>query len=444
MTISPDSTLKASKDLHFIGDTLVRISRALHEQTRKLKTAVEGTYASERGDPRLQLLSNALSVSRTADLELGRVNLAAKRVLLALQEQFSTGQQASVPTITPPAQPTASVIPEHEREALTTSITNLERKRSELETLYEIAQDLNSTLEFDDVLRLAMDKVISVVGAERGFIVLVNPETGSIEFKIARDKQARAIGKGAFEISQSTLDRVVKTRKPMLSDSTYDPTKSMMAYDIRSIMCAPLLVRGNCIGAVYVDSRLYASLFNEKTLDLLLAFCNQAAIAIDNARLFSKVNEDKQYMDNIFASMANGVITTNSAGIITTFNLAASYILGLDPAQVVGKPTRKSLRRCHRFAWPNSCKMLPCSTRMARLSPIRSIVLFQVVARSTWTCMSPPCAIKRREPPSAWRLSLMTVLISSAPRPRQRKFATSLGATCIPASSTGLLLIRRP
>ena len=227
MTISPDPTLKASKDLHFIGDTLVRISRALHEQTRKLETAVEGTYASERGDARLQLLSDALSVSRTADLELGRVTLAAKHVLLALQEQFGTGQQACVPTIPPPAQPTASVIPEHEREALTTSITNLERKRSELETLYEIAQDLNSTLKFDDVLRLAMDKVISVVGAERGFIVLVNPETGSIEFKIARDKQAHAIGKGVFEISQSTLERVMKTRKPMLSDSSDDPTKSI-------------------------------------------------------------------------------------------------------------------------------------------------------------------------------------------------------------------------
>ncbi len=117
MTISPDPTLKASKDLHFIGDTLVRISRALHEQTRKLETAVEGTYASERGDPRVQLLSDALSVSRTADLELGRVTLAAKRVLLALQEQFGTGQQACVPTTTllrspqPPSSPNTSVRP---------------------------------------------------------------------------------------------------------------------------------------------------------------------------------------------------------------------------------------------------------------------------------------------------------------------------------------------
>ena len=112
MTISPDSTLKASKDLHFIGDTLVRISRALHEQARTLESAVDGTYASERGDPRVQLLSDALSVSRTADLELGRVNLAAKHVLLALQEQFGSGQQAPFPTSTPPASsPNTSVRP---------------------------------------------------------------------------------------------------------------------------------------------------------------------------------------------------------------------------------------------------------------------------------------------------------------------------------------------
>ncbi|HKF35570.1 MAG TPA: adenylate/guanylate cyclase domain-containing protein, partial [Ktedonobacteraceae bacterium] len=167
-----------------------------------------------------------------------------------------------------------------------------------------------------------------------------------LEFTIARDKQARTIGEGAFEykISRSSVDNVVKTRKPMLSDNSHDPTKSMMAYDIRSIMCAPLIVRGNCIGAVYVDSRARANLFTEKDRDLLLGFCNQAAIAIDNARLFSKVNEDKQYMDNIFASVANGLITTDAAGIITTFNNAARHILGLDPAKVVGKHFREAFQ----------------------------------------------------------------------------------------------------
>src|SRR5258708_34593730 len=116
-------------------------------------------------------------------------------------------------------------------------------------------------------------------------------------------------------------------------------------HGIRSIMCAPLMVRDTCIGAVYVDSRIIANLFVPKQGDLLMTFCQQAAIAIDNARLFAdlnralrKVEEDKQYMDNIFASIANGVITTDSAGIITKFNDAAGITLQIKPLFAVGQP----------------------------------------------------------------------------------------------------------
>lgn len=338
MTVSPDSTPRTSSDLRFIGETLLRVSQMLHEHTHKLEQAVEGTYAGEGGDPRVKLLADALNVSRSADLELGRINQATRRVLLTLQEQLSKGGQANTSS--------SVAAPRSSPAAQSDTASSLERKHSELETLYEIAQTLNSTLQFDEVLRLVMDRVIEVVGAERGFIMLVNPETSLLEFTIARDKQARTIGEGAFEynISRSTVNNVMKTREPMLSDNSHDPTKSMMAYDIRSIMCAPLIVRGNCIGAVYVDSRVKANLFNENDRDLLLGFCNQAAIAIDNARLFSKVNEDKQYMDNIFASIANGVITTDAAGVITSFNNAARYILGLDPAKVVGKHFREAFQ----------------------------------------------------------------------------------------------------
>jgi len=238
---------------------------------------------------------------------------------------------------------------EREREALNTSISTLRRERNELETLYSIARVLNSTLEFDEVLRLVMDQVISVVNAERGFLMLVNPATHELEFTIARDKRNRTIDEKAFKISRSTVNRVVRTREPLLTDdaqidATLKAQESIMAYGIRSIMCAPLVVRDNCIGAVYVDSRINANLFVPKHRELLLAFCNQAAIAIDNARLFAdltktirKVNEDKQYMDNIFASIANGVVTTDSSGIVTTFNDAAARILRINPKSAVGR-----------------------------------------------------------------------------------------------------------
>ena len=223
------------------------------------------------------------------------------------------------------------------------------QKRDELETLYEIARALNSTIEFDKALRLVMHEVIDVVKAERGFLVLLNPATNTLEFKIARDKQQRTIDPSAFQISSSIIERVVRTREPVLTDDAQiddalTTQESIMAFGIRSIMCVPLLVRGNCIGAVYVDSRINANMFSAKHRDLLLAFCHQAAIAIDNARLFADlskalrtVEEDKHYMDNIFASIANGVITTDSSGIITTFNDAAGMILLIDPLSAVGK-----------------------------------------------------------------------------------------------------------
>jgi class 3 adenylate cyclase/PAS domain-containing protein len=239
---------------------------------------------------------------------------------------------------------------EREREALTTSITNLQREGVELKTLYQIAQTLNSTLEFDDVLRLVMDRVIEVVKAERGFLVLRNQETGQLEFTIARDKDAQTIPRDAFNFSQSTVVRVINTQHPLLTDDAqmdeaFGGSESIVRHGIRSIMCAPLVVRNTCIGAVYVDSRFTANLFGPKDLELLRAFCNQAAIAIDNARLFTEVNNDKQYMDNIFASIDNAVITTDAFGMIKTFNKAAGEILRLDPQAVVDKHFEEAFRQ---------------------------------------------------------------------------------------------------
>ncbi len=353
----PDPEEKTDSDLRSLGEQLIRISRMLHEHTYKLEVAVEGTYAGESGDPRVRLLSDSLRVSRTADLELGRLNQNAQRVLLSFQDRLNRATQT--PTIEPsPLDSSAKGSFEQERALLTTNISNLERKRNELETLYEIARVLNSTLEFDKVLRLVMDEVIDVVKAERGFLVLINPVTNQFEFTIARDKEKRTIDQTAFQpqISRSTVERVVRTQVPVIaSDAMLDDNlkeqKSIMAFGIRSIMCVPLMVRGNCIGAAYVDSRMKTNLFNNNQRDLMLAFCHQAAIAIDNARLFAdlkqalrRVEEDKSYMDNIFASIANGVITTDSSGIITKFNDAAGWILQIDPLSVVGKHYQDAFR----------------------------------------------------------------------------------------------------
>src|SRR5579859_1169913 len=89
VAVTPDPALNANNDLRSLGDALMRISRMLHEHTRKLEVAVEGTYVGQAGDDRVRLLSDSLRVCRTADLELGRLNQAGQRLLTTIQEQLA-------------------------------------------------------------------------------------------------------------------------------------------------------------------------------------------------------------------------------------------------------------------------------------------------------------------------------------------------------------------
>ena len=115
MTLSHDWVSKTGNDLRVIGEALVRVSRMLHEHTRKLEVAVEGYSSNESRDPRVRLLSDALHVSRTADLELGQINQTLHRLLRAVHEQQLVNGQPVPATF------------EREREALTTSISDLKR-----------------------------------------------------------------------------------------------------------------------------------------------------------------------------------------------------------------------------------------------------------------------------------------------------------------------------
>ncbi len=347
MADTSDFAWKMSNDLRSVGEKIINISRLLHDHTHKLEVAVEGTYASDNSDVRVRLLADTLNMSRRADMELGYISRSLQSVLQTLQSQSNGDILAGSKLASPPQQAQTSF--EREREVLNTNINALKRERSDQETLYRIARILNSTLEFDKVLQLVMEQVIRFVKAESGFLALINPVTKELEFTIALDRNGKTIDRGAYRNSRSTVEKVIRTREPVLTgdaqlDDALKEQESIMAYGIRSIMCAPLVVRDLCIGAVYVDSRINVNLFGPKDSELLLAFCHQAAIAIDNARLFAdltktlrQVEEDKQYMNNIFSSIANGVITTDSAGIVKTFNNAAAKILRLNPQSAVGQ-----------------------------------------------------------------------------------------------------------
>jgi len=216
-----------------------------------------------------------------------------------------------------------------------------EKEHEQLTALYEVSQVINSTLDLSAVLNIVMDTIISLTGAERGFLMLLDEETGGLDFKVARNMDRETLAGSSFEISRTIVNRVADEGEPILTtnaqaDPRFSAQASVVSYSLRSILCVPLKARDKVTGVIYSDNRIRAGLFTERDRDLLAAFADQAAMAIENARLFENVVIAKNLMDNVFASIASGVITTDVMDEVTLFNRAAAAILDVPAEQSIG------------------------------------------------------------------------------------------------------------
>jgi len=223
------------------------------------------------------------------------------------------------------------------------------REHENLTALYNVSQIVNSTLDLSEVLNLTMDLIIQVTGAERGFLMLMDEGNGELSFRVARNMDRETIAGSSFEISRSVVNKVAQEGEPILttnaqSDPRFSTQASVVSYSLRSILCVPLRVKGKITGVIYADNRIKTGLFTEGDRRLLTAIADQAAVAIENARLFENVKLNleeitnmKNLMDNIFASIASGVITTDIHDKITLVNRAAEGILGVLAAMSLGR-----------------------------------------------------------------------------------------------------------
>ncbi len=224
-----------------------------------------------------------------------------------------------------------------------------ETEHSNLQALAGIGQVVNSTLELDSVLQTVMDTIIRLSHAERGFLMLRN-EQGEMTTRIARNWEQESINPNETAVSRTIIEKVISEGEPILTtnaleDPRFGAQESIVAFNLRSILCVPLKVKDDLIGVIYADNRIRSGIFSENERDLLTAFANQAAVAIENARLFSslknslaEVTELKNLMDNIFASIASGVITADIENQITLCNRAAEGILGHVAKELIGHP----------------------------------------------------------------------------------------------------------
>ncbi len=240
---------------------------------------------------------------------------------------------------------------------LSTDVVTLEKniiseqtELGQLRSLADTSAMINTSLDLDNVLNQAMDVVISLTDAERGYIIFKDPHTQQLEFRITRENEMIPQQGGDIpQISNTILNEVMETGEPLLADNAYKDERlqggmSIAALTLRSVLCVPLKYKEVIIGVVYVDNRLRSGVFEEREKNLLAAFANQASVAIENARLYeniqktlTEISDMKDLMDNVFASIGSGVITTDAKHRVILFNQAASEILRRKPEDTIGQ-----------------------------------------------------------------------------------------------------------
>jgi PAS domain S-box-containing protein len=222
--------------------------------------------------------------------------------------------------------------------SMTKALTSRQIELRQLRALAQTTAVINSTLDVDSVLNQVIDTVIQLTGAERGFILLKSAQTGDVEFRIARGVDNEQLNREDFKISKGIINKVLTTGEVILADDAKDDERfqnNASVYDLhlRSVLAVPLIVGGIIIGVVYCDNRIMKGLFSEHEQNLLAAFAGQAAVAIQNANLFAdararlaEINEVRDLMNNVFSSVASGIITLDPRGVIIAFNPAAEQI----------------------------------------------------------------------------------------------------------------------
>src|SRR5690606_17835977 len=164
-------------------------------------------------------------------------------------------------------------------------LAGLSPEHARLQRLLEINKAINRETEFAPLMTMIMDAAIELSSARRGFLVLW--DRGSIQVVQARNIDRHEITSPEEAISRRLVREAIDRRETVVTARAATEREgyaSATGLDLKSVMVSPLLSGGRVLGAIYLDEPDRVGVFHDEDVRTLEAFCDQAAIAIQNAR----------------------------------------------------------------------------------------------------------------------------------------------------------------
>ena len=156
-----------------------------------------------------------------------------------------------------------------------------------------------------------LDALVEVVRADKGFVLVV--EEGVPRVQVARNVLQQDITDAALRLSDSIVGQVLQTRKALivsdaLHDAQFNASESVVNLKLSSVLCVPLLRRGELIGLVYLGNDRIANLFTERELTLTSAFCATATLLLELALERDELKAERQKLQTQLEEQTYGDI----------------------------------------------------------------------------------------------------------------------------------------
>jgi adenylate cyclase len=193
-------------------------------------------------------------------------------------------------------------------------LVTMGRAYRRLEALYKASNQatrlIASNAGLDERLGAVLDCAIEVTDAQRGFVLLRDPESGELSVHVAREMGGEV---SASSPSMGIAYRAAELGEPVImrdrdKDSKFGMRESIIVQKIHSAMCAPLKVEDRLLGSIYVDTRNPVRVFEETDLELFASMAAQSSLAIENAQLAEKMIEEEKKRANLGRFLSPSVV----------------------------------------------------------------------------------------------------------------------------------------
>ncbi len=171
-----------------------------------------------------------------------------------------------------------------------------QKQARQMATLNELARSLTSTLELDPLLNRIMESAVEILDCEAGSLLLVDEQTGESVFEVAlgsvgSELEGQRLPPGAGLVGKAVMTKKALIQNDVKRSEDWFNVDEQTGFSTKDLLVVPLVVKDHVIGVLEILNKKDRSPFNTKDLELLTAFAGQAAVAIENARLYTQTDQ---------------------------------------------------------------------------------------------------------------------------------------------------------